>query len=323
MKLSFRQMEIIRAVALHGAVTAAAADLGISQPAVSMALRESTAAVGFRLFLRAQGRLQPTPELRVFLDEVERVFKGLERIDRLVSGIRDAGLGSVVIAATPTLADNLLPSAVATLRRTRPRIQITVQTMDNLSVVEAVTQGGVDFGLVLTPIAETDARLVPLCAAALVCVVPPDHPLAGRAAVTPRDIEPYPLISFSRSLPLGRLVERSFLDAGLDRRIALEVNQSSTALALVRAGAGVAVIDPYLLADGRQHGVVRIPLEPPSIVKAQAMVPAAGTLSRSALLMLAAIRRGVGSMHGVTSLTARRSMEAWSGLVAGANATEI
>lgn len=298
-------MEIIRAVALHGAVTAAAADLGVSQPAVSMALRESTAAVGFPLFVRAQGRLQPTPELRVFLDEVDRVFKGLERIDRLVSGIRDASMGSVVIAATPTLADNLLPSAVAAVRRARPRIQITVQTMDNLSAVEAVTQGGVDFGLVLTPIADTDARLVPLCAAELVCVVPLDHPLAGRMAVTPKDIAPYPLISFSRSLPLGRLVERSFLDAGLERRIALEVNQSSTALALVRAGAGVALIDPYLLVDGRQHGVARIRLEPRSIVKAQALVPAAGTLSRSALLILAAIRRHGGSMHGASSLTMR------------------
>ena len=309
MKLSFRQMETIRAVALHGSVTAAAVDLGVSQPAVSMALRESTAAVGFRLFVRAQGRLQPTPELRVFLDEVERVFKGLERIDRLVSGIRDAGMGSVVIAATPTLADNLLPFAVATVRRARPRIQITVQTMDNLSAVEAVTQGGVDFGLVLTPIAETDARLVPLCAAELVCVVPPDHPLAEREAVTPQDIAPYPLISFSRSLPLGRLVEKSFLDAGLERRIALEVNQSSTALALVRAGAGVALIDPYLLVDGRQHGVVRIRLEPRSIVKAQALVPSAGRLSRSALLMLAAIRRLGGTMHGVSSLSTRRPPE--------------
>jgi DNA-binding transcriptional LysR family regulator len=305
MKLSFRQMEIIRAVALHGSVTAAAIDLGVSQPAVSMALRESSAAVGFRLFVRTQGRLQPTPELRIFLDEVERVFKGLERIDRLVSGIREAGVGSVVIAATPTLADNLLPFAVATVRRARPRIQITVQTMDNLSAVEAVTQGGVDFGLVLTPIAETDARLVPLCAADLVCVVPPDHPLAGREAVTPQDIATYPLISFSRSLPLGRLVEKSFLDAGLKRRIALEVNQSSTALALVRAGAGVAIIDPYLLVDGRQQGVVRLRLEPRSIVKAQALVPTAGRLSRSALLMLAAIRRLGGSMHGATSLSTR------------------
>jgi DNA-binding transcriptional LysR family regulator len=305
MKLSFRQLEVIRAVALHGAVTSAAADLGVSQPAVSMMLRDCAASVGFPLFLRAQGRLQPTPELRVFLDEVDRVFKGLERIDRLIGDIRDASVGSVVVAVTPTLADNLLPAAVAAFRRARPRIQITVQTMDNLSAVEAVTQGGVDFGLVLTPIAETDARLVPLCASELVCVVSQDHPLAASTAVTAKDIAPYPLISFSRSLPLGRLVEQNFRDAGVQRRIALEVNQSSTALALARAGAGVAVIDPFLLLDDRDHGVVRLRLEPSSMVTAQALVPAEGALSRPALMLLAAIRRQGSAMAGVISLVGR------------------
>ncbi len=305
MKLSFRQLEVIRAVALHGGVTAAANDLGVSQPAVSMMLRECATSAGFALFVRAQGRLQPTPELRILLDEVDRVFKGLERIDRLVGHIHDASVGSVVVAATPTLADNLLPVAIAALRRARPRIQIAIQTMDNLSAVEAVTQGGVDFGLVLTPIAETDARLVPLCAADLVCVVPPGHALAAHAAVTPKDLEPYPLISFSRSLPLGRLVETSFRDAGLERRIAIEVNQSSTALALARAGAGVAILDPYLLLDEREHGVVRLRLEPRSMVMAQALVPANGALSRPALMLLAAIRRYGCTMPGVTSLVAR------------------
>ncbi|WP_431281287.1 LysR substrate-binding domain-containing protein [Humitalea sp. 24SJ18S-53] len=305
MKLSFRQLEVIRAVALHGAVTPAAADLGVSQPAVSMMLRECAASAGFTLFLRAQGRLQPTPELRVFLDEVDRVFKGLERIDRLVGDIRDASVGSVVVAATPTLADNLLPAAVAAFRRARPRIQITVQTMDNLSAVEALTQGGVDFALVLTPIADTDVRLVPLCAAELVCVVPLDHPLAASGVVTPGDLAAYPLISFSRSLPLGRLVEQNFRAAGVARRIALEVNQSSTALALVRAGAGVAVIDPFLLLDGRDHGVAQLRLAPGATVTAQALVPAQGALSRPALMLLAAIRRQGGALPGVTSLVAR------------------
>ena len=305
MKLSFRQLEVIRAVALHGGVTAAAAELGVSQPAVSMMLREGKASAGFPLFLRAQGRLQPTPELRALLDELERVFKGLERVDRLVRDIREAGLGSVVVAVTPTLADNLLPAAVAAFGRARPRLQITVQTMDNPSVVEAVTQGGVDFGLVLTPIAETDARLLPLCAGDLVGVVPRGHPLAARGRVTPQDLAAHPLISFSRSLPLGRLVEQAFREAGVERRIAIEVNQSSTALALARAGAGVAVIDPFLLVDDRDHGVVRLPLAPPTRVTAQALVAEQGALSRPALMLLAAIRRQGVSLPGVTSLVAR------------------
>jgi len=306
MALSFRQLEVVRAVARHGAVTAAAAELGVSQPAVSMMLRECAASAGFPLFVRRRGRLQPTPELRVFLDDIERVFSGVDRINRLIEDMRDANVGSVVIAVTPALADSLLPPAIAAFRRARPRIQITVQTMDNIAVVETVMQGSVDFGLVLTPIADSDARLVPLCTGELVCVVHPDNPLAGRDAVEPRDLVPYPLISFSRLLPLGELVERSFHQAGVPRRIALEVSQSSVALALVRAGVGVAVIDPFLLAEDRDHGVVRLRLRPQATVGAQALLPRDGSLSRAALMLLATIRRSAAAWQGNAVVAASR-----------------
>jgi DNA-binding transcriptional LysR family regulator len=291
MSLSFRQMEIVHAVSRHGSVTAAAAALGISQPAVSMMLRECSATAGFPLFLRKQGRLQATAETRVLLADLERVFEGVERINRLVEDMRDASIGSVHVAATPTLADNFLPPALAVFQRMRPRIQITIHTMDNLSVVDTVMQERVDFGLVLTPLGEPDARLVELCAGELICVVQPDHPLAVREAVEPADLAPYPLISFSRSLPLGHLVEQTFRAAGVPRRIALEVNQSSVACALARAGVGVAVIDPFLLIDDRDHRVVRLRLRPSTRVSAQALVPRNAALSRPALLLITTIRR--------------------------------
>jgi DNA-binding transcriptional LysR family regulator len=302
MSLTLRQLEVVRAVARHGAVTLAAADLGVSQPAVSMMLRESAAGAGFPLFVRRRGRLQPTPELRVLIDDIERVFAGLERINRLVEDTRDFSIGSVAIAATPTLADNLLPRAIAAFRHRRPRVHIAVHTMDNIAAVEAVTQGGVDFGLVLTPIADSDAKPVALCRGELICVVHPDNPLAGRTMVGPRDLAAYPLISFSRNLPLGSLVEESFRAAGVPRRIALEVNQSSVAFALVRAGAGVAVIDPFLMTDDRDHGVVRLPLCPSVSIEAQALVPREGALSRPALRLLATLRRSANAvMGGATS----------------------
>jgi DNA-binding transcriptional LysR family regulator len=291
MSLTLRQLAVVRAVCRHGSVTAAADALAISQPAVSMMLRDCTKVAGFPLFLRRQGRLQPTTEMRGLLSELERVFEGVERIDRLLEDMRDTVIGTVQVAVTPTLADNLLPAAAAAFRASRPRIRLTIRTMDNLGVVDAVSQEQVDFGLVLTPLDTPDARLVPLCTGTLVCVVPPGHRLAGRETVTPHDLAPYELISFSRSLPLGALVEAAFRAAGVPRRIGLEVNQSSLACAMARAGAGVAVIDPFVLRDPRDHGVVAVPLLPETIVTAQALIPRDATLSRAALMLLSTLRR--------------------------------
>jgi DNA-binding transcriptional LysR family regulator len=269
-----------------------------------MMLRESAASAGFPLFERRGGRLQPTPELRVLVDDIERVFAGLDRINRLVQDTREISIGAVAIAATPTLAENLLPRAIAAFRRRRPRIHIAVQAMDNIAVVEAVTQGGVDFGLALTPVADPDVKIVPLCRGELVCVVHPENPLAARQMVEPRDLAAYPLISFSRGLPLGSLVEESFRAAGVPRRIALEVNQSSVAFALVRAGVGVAVIDPFLVMDERDHGVVRLPLRPSTGIEAQALIPREGSLSRPALMLLASLRRSAVAVMGSVAPTA-------------------
>jgi DNA-binding transcriptional LysR family regulator len=298
MSLTLRQLEIIHAVCRHGSVTLAAAALDISQPAVSMMLRDCTRLAGFALFQRKHGRLQPTAEMRGLLIDLERVFEGVERVGRLVDDMRDSSIGTVQVAATPTLADNLLPAALAAFQRARPRIQVTLEAMENRAVVEAVLRERVDFGLVLAPVNQPEARLINLSSAALVCVVSPDHKLAGRESVTPGDLAPYPLISFSRSLPLGHLVEESFRQAGVPRRIALEVNQSSVACALARAGVGVAVVDPFMLTDQRDHGVVALKLLPLVTVSAQAVVPRDATLSRPALMLLATIRRATSAARG-------------------------
>ncbi len=291
MPLSFRQLEVVRAVARHGVVTAAAAELGVSQPAVSMMLRECAASAGFPLFERRRGRLQPSTALRAFLDDIERVFTGLDRINRLMAEMRDASRRPVVIAATPTLADNLLPDAIAAFRLRRPQIPLAIHTMDNLAAVDAVTQGAVDFGLVLTPVAGADLTTVPLCRGALVCLVHPESPLARREVVEPHDLLPYPLISFSRSLPLGALVESSFQEAGVPRRIAIEVSQSSVASRLVRAGAGVAIVDPFLATGEGERGILRLPFRPITAVGAEALIQREGSLARPALMLLALLWR--------------------------------
>lgn len=290
MGLSFRQLEVIRAVCRAGSVTEAAVALGISQPAVSMTLRDIAGAAGFPLFVRQRGRLQPTAETAAIVADVDRVIDGVDRINRLVDDLRGAVVGTVHVAATPTLADNLVPAAVTAFRRTRPNIRITIHTMDNFAVVQQVDEGRVDFGLALTPLSRFDGRTRDLSSSRLICAVHPGHALASRRQVGPRDLAPYPLISFSRSLPLGALVEESFRAAGVPRRIAIEVNQSSVACSLARAGAGVAVIDPFWVLPGHDHGIAQVAFRPAVEVRAQVLEPPMRQLSRPARLFLSSLR---------------------------------
>lgn len=297
MPISIRQLQIIHTVASTGSVTSAAHALGISQPAVSMMLRECSREAGFPMFMRKQGRLQPTAETRVLLADLERVFDGVERIGRLIEDMGDTHVGSIQIAATATLANNLLPAAVAEFQKSRPRIHITVRTTDIPSVLQSVVREEVDLGLALSPLGPHDARAIDLCTADLVAVVSPSHPLATREMVEAADLASYPLISFSRSQPLGALVEQAFREAGTPRRVAIEVNQSSVACALARAGAGVAVIDPFWLIEARENGIVCLKFAPKTALSAQLLISRSSSLSRPARLFLATLRRTVQSLQ--------------------------
>jgi DNA-binding transcriptional LysR family regulator len=296
MSLSFRQLQVVRAVCREGSVTAAAAALDVSQPAVSIMLRDCAAASGFPLFQRRQGRLQPTAELRTILRDLDQVFDGMERIGRLMEDMRDASIGTLLLAATPSLVDTMLTPALALFRRARPRVQVSALAMDNMAVIAEVERERVDLALALSPLGDPDVRQFELCRRSLVCVLPAGHPLARRDQVSPQDLVPYPLISFSRSLPIGQLVERGFREAGLARRIAIEVNQTSAAYAMVRAGLGVAVVDPFLTADARDPGIVRVRLVPATPISAIVLLPGRGTPSRLTMMFLASLRRAVATL---------------------------
>ena len=290
MPLNIRQLEIVRAISRYGSVTGAADALGVSQPAVSMMLREANQKAGFQLFARKHGRLQPTAETAVIMADVDRLFDGMDRINRLVLEMKDVNIGTVHIAATPTLAENLLPRAIKQVQSARPNLQVIVDTMNNNDVAASVVEQQVDLGLILAPLGHVEVKTIELCEVDLICVVNRHNPLAGRKSVTLKDLSPYPLISFSRNLPLGQLVEQCFQKAGMRRRIACEVNQSSTACALVQAGIGVAIIDAFWLIGQGDPELARLALMPRMKVSAHALVPKTAVLSRPARLMLQAIK---------------------------------
>ncbi len=286
MSLNLRQLEVVRAICRFGSATGAAEALGVTQPAISMMLREANRAAGIPLFVRRHGRLQPTAETTVLVADLDRVLGGIERINRLVAEMKDARVGTIQVAAQPTLAENLVTRAVAVFQSQRPNVRIAIHAMDNREVVASVVHEQVDLGLVLSPTRHVETRCTDLCAGALVCVVHPDSPLAARKTVTARDLAPYPLISFSRTLPLGQLIEEWFSAAGLPRRIAVEVYTSSLACAMVRARGGVAIVDPFWLLGHQGRDLCYIPLYPQTMVTAQILTPKSASLSRPARIFL-------------------------------------
>ncbi len=297
---NLKHLRAIQAVIQTGSVTDAASSLGVSQPAVSMALRDCAGAFGFPLFERKQGRLQPTSEAVALLPEIERIIDGAHRVEELAAGLRDINVGLVRVASTPSLADNLVPHAVAKVRSQVRVIDIALYTMINSEVVEQVSSRRVDFGLVLAPTDPLDTRAADLLKSELVCVVARNHALAKRDVVAPKDLAAFPLISFNRNLPLGTLISRAFQAKGVRRHIDIEVSQSSSARALARTGIGVAIVDSFYLLGERDRGLKHLKFTPTTMQTAQIILPRDGRISRPARLLLDAIRESAKRLKPTT-----------------------
>lgn len=256
---------------VRGTVTEAAVRLQMSQPAATNAIHQLERRLGFKLFARVKGRLQPTTEARSLHREVEKIFGTVDVVERYAHDLRDAQAGLLTVAGTPTLTAGLMAEAVARLRAERPGVRVWIHaTALTRDVVDMAMEGRVDLGVVHTPTDESNLSVEVLFETAMVCAVRRDHALAARATIGARDLVGIPIITNIRNEQIAQLLERAMPGADLPREVMIGTNQAVTACALVATGAGIALVEP--MAVGPMFpGVVLIPFDPPVPIVARAV----------------------------------------------------
>lgn len=246
-----------------GSVTGAAEQLHISQPSVSKMLKHLESRLGFLLFKRIKGRIVPTQEAHALHHEVERVYRGLRSIQKIASEMRQGKAGRLNVAATTALGLNFMPRALSSFHEERPNIHYSLMVRTVSEVEELVASQQIDIGLVLFPYGSPTVESSEIARAQMVCVVPEDHPLGKKSSIRPSDLQAYPLISFDRIWPFGRLIEKYFHKAKLEFEIAANVELCSTACSLVLSGAGIAIVDEFTAMAPAFPNLKRISLVPP------------------------------------------------------------
>ena len=294
--LTLRHIEVIRAVLRAGTLTGAAKQLAVSQPGLTRTLRNAETRIGLLLFERRSGRLHPTPEALALYPDIEKVYGEIEAIQRATADLRHIRGGRLVIVANPSVAATIVAKAVGALSQTNPRLRIALHTALNYEIIERVRAKSADVGLAWDVPPNPAVTVTEIVDVRLVCVLHANDPLAKRKVVTPRDLEGRPLISFTGMLPIGEALDRAFAATGISRRIDIEIGQSFIAIALVKAGAGVAVVDE-MLVDTLRDGVVVKAFTPASHVRLCA-VTRTERLSLVAQAFLESISKVAGEWRG-------------------------
>jgi DNA-binding transcriptional LysR family regulator len=247
--MNVRQIEAFRLVMLTGTVTAAAARLRISQPAVSRLISLLEARAGLKLFVRSKQRLHPTPEALLFHREVERSFIGLEKLERAASNIRTASSGSLRIASIPVVGIAFLPRVIARFRRNHPDVTISLQTRSSVTVIDWVMSSNYDLGFASSTPDQANLQSLAYASIPGVCILPARHRLARRQVVEAKDLEGEEFISLDPTDGNRVNVDRIFAGADVRRRLTLEAPYAAVIAAMVGQGLGVSVINPMAVLD--------------------------------------------------------------------------
>lgn len=260
--MSPKQLEVFVHVVELGSVTAAAQALGMSQPSVSKSLALAEQQMGFALFERSGGRMQPTPEARQVHEEAQRMLQGMARFDRLLEQVRCYRVGQLRVCATPALAINVLPQAARQFRQDWPDYGLVVDMFLNNQIEEAVAHRQYDLGFLLQPAADARPEARVVAAGSMVCVMPAGHALTSREAVRWEDLDARELIYITTDARIVATLSAAI--AGFRERpvSALETNRYTLAINLVRQGAGITLVDEFALAGVDPTGLAVRPFLP-------------------------------------------------------------
>ena len=266
MSLNLRQIEVFRAIMLTQSITGASQLLHVSQPAVSRLLSYIETRVGFVLFERIKGRLYATPEARRLFQEVEAVYKGVQRINQSINDLVEKRSLALRLCCSPSLSQTLAPKALAMLGSRYPEARILLDTKNMADMINALLTQEFEFGISIQPIEHPNLECLPIYESPLNVAVPPGHKLAESSMLTVEDIAQERYIAYGLDTPLGILLDMVFRSQGIEIRPAVEVRHTHTACALVQNGAGVAIIDGLSVNGRSWPSIVTRPLAPHTVI---------------------------------------------------------
>ncbi len=261
--MHLRYIELFHAVLTTGSLTGAAKLLNISQPAASKALQHAEDQLGFPLFSRVRGRLQPTQQALLLRRDIERIMQELQDLQRLTMNISRPESCPLRVTCTPALALALVPDATVLLRKAFPNTVAELSTQHSAVMCKSLALRETDIGLTLQDTREHNLRKLPLCRGQVMVIAPPgwwpdrelSQPLRVGALAGQR------MIGITVRDALGSMLQSHLSQLDPAPVISVWVQTYQLAYALVAQGDGLALVDPFTARAGGAERVQMRPLE--------------------------------------------------------------
>ncbi|MDZ7802453.1 selenium metabolism-associated LysR family transcriptional regulator [Thiohalophilus sp.] len=262
-----RRLQVFQTVARLLSFTKAAEELHMTQPAVTFQVRQLEEQFNTRLFDRTHNRISLTDAGQRVYECANRIFELYAEMDNAVRELTGDVSGVLIIGASSTIAEYMLPELLRDFKKQYPDVTIRLRVANTDGIVSMVENNAIDLGVVEAPVSNKNLVVEECRTDKLVLIVPPEHPLAQQDVVPVKQIADYPFICREEGSGTREVMLESMTRAGIhatDLNLSMELGSLEAIKGAVEAGMGVSVLSSATIEKELKLGtLVAVKLDPP------------------------------------------------------------
>lgn len=262
-KLTLQQLEAFVQIVATKSFRAAAAHIGVSQPALSRTIRQAEQTLQARLFDRDTRNVEVTPAGRELLPIAQRILGEFDNSFGELGQFLQGQTGRVSLGMLPSIGSSLIPQAISRYRSVHPKVEFAFLEAPADALLKAIDDGRSDFGLSVRPAPDTRLRYRHLMNDPFVLVCRRDDLLATRESVPWSIFASRPYLASQASSSIRPITDAALLRFSVSA--ALEYPSISSCGAMIRAGLGITALPLMALDLIRMDGLATVPLVRPQI----------------------------------------------------------
>ncbi len=251
LRLTLRQLDILEAVARCGSFSRASEELYLTQPAVSMQIKQLEASLGLPLFEQIGKRIHLTEAGRETLGTSRAVRRELVNLEHAISDLQDLKGGTITVSVASS-ASYLAARLIATFRQEHPDVRVSLNAVNRETLLQHLASNSVDLALMGRPPEGHDLEAQPFMDNPLVVIAAPTHPLSGMRDISLQCLAEEIFVGREQGSGTRSAVEKFFESNGLTLKVAMEMNKNEAIKQAVEAGLGVGVVSLHGELAGRR-----------------------------------------------------------------------
>lgn len=260
--MRLRHIEVIEAIVQVGTLQSAAELLHLPLETVSATLHEAEQQLGFLLFAKVRGRLQATRETQALQPDLADLQVNLERLRRHAGGLRLHQDPPLRVDCTQPLAQQLVPQAIAALRRRFQDTTCTLAAHGSHQIVRRLLLHETDLGLSLHDPGHSQITCTALLEGKVQLLTPRGWLGPRQKYISLQETAGQSMIGLENPDPLSQNLENRLLGVRPSPRIQTRVQTYQMMRSMVEAGEGLALVDPFTAAGSQASGIDRCPVSP-------------------------------------------------------------